>query len=211
MARSLHATAPETGWPEYEKRRAELLRLSGQHANVRAELARHDADRRKAENTDREAFGLALRAGKPDPGPNAVLEWEAAGRELRRKLDALGSAIATIETEMTELVRSHEKDYRAEAVRVAEQRRSEFAAAVEEVIEAREAWVAAREAELLVDVIVSGEGRPATNRRHRVVGFIAPNGEPFNWEVLATALRGDAAPEVPKPKMVFRRETELVR
>lgn len=112
-------------WPEYQRLRDKLIALDGQRTDTARALAAHRKGRRQAEQADRDAYAAALPDSKKDPGQKHVKQWQERETELRRKAEALESAVADIDAEMDDLLTERDEDYRA----TAEATRDEAAAA----------------------------------------------------------------------------------
>lgn len=184
--------------------------LREQERRAAARYAELQEARSRAMQADRQALADAKRAGKPDPGYDAVTKADEAIDAQRRELEALEVAVDDQRGELVAAVAKYRGDYAKRIDGQTAQARKRYAEAVEALAEAHAQLADAASVRLWLDGFPeSTRWRPALVR---VASLRTPAGEPYDVASVLDGLREHAEPPQPATALtqadVVRRKAE---
>ena len=191
----LEIVLPDTEWPELQEAVDEYRKLQAARKAAAGELDKLTNDLGRAVQQDRAAHAAAIREGKPDPGGKAVEKIEKDIIACKRRYEALDVALEDAEIELLDVRDKNNERWLEEIDGSLGQVREEYEGAIDALVEKRLAlarsqslrrWVVNFPAQASYRFVVPG-----------VRKIVSPNGEPYFFNEIESALRADANPPQP--------------
>ncbi|MGI9120633.1 MAG: hypothetical protein ACR2G7_11035 [Acidimicrobiales bacterium] len=183
---------PRIDVPEVARAVEEWRRLDAEHVAASQRVFDLEEGRHLAVEADSEAYAVAIRSAKPDPGPAATVKADAALIEARRLAGALAKATSSAEADLLGVVERCRGKWLELLDRQADEAQKAYSAAVEAVEVSRHRLCDVR---ATTGWLRGFPGRPAYKPvSPGVAGLVARHGDRYSWPEVLAALRSDASP-----------------
>jgi hypothetical protein len=185
---------PTVAVPEVAKAAEEFAKLHAEHSAAGQRLFELEEARGHAVQADADAYGAAIRAGKPDPGPSATAKADRDLIAARRLAGAMEKAVGSAEADLLATLERHRAKWSTLLDQQASEAQQAYSAAVEALEVSRRRLCQVRGT---AGWLRGFPGRPVYKGAvPGVAGLVARHGDGFSWPEVLAALRADATPLV---------------
>jgi predicted DCC family thiol-disulfide oxidoreductase YuxK len=185
------ALPSKTPWKAFEEARRDFERLADEQRKTAAKLRQLGEQREQALADDRVGLAEALRAGKKDPGTDAVEKIDREIAATKRTVSALELAVIAAWDDVVQVVEQNRERWFREQEKQVEQARRKTGDYLAAYTGARETLVAER---AMLTFLRSFPDRGLSAAIPAVATLRAPNGEPTHWRTIVAALEADVDP-----------------